>query len=262
MNNVAVVSWAVQTARVRFIGVEGIGLVSEGDDLARLIVDVLSRSSQPLCDGDILVVSHTIVSKAEGRVVHRSTVRPSKDAIRIAGDNGWDPVHVELALRESKAVLRSRRALITERPDGLVCNFGGVDKSNAPPDCFVLLPLDADASARHIRQGVQDLTGHRVAVIVADTQGRPWRRGGVNVAVGVAGIGPFKYNRGRVDLRGRVLRRSTVCQADELAAAAETLMGQADEGVPVVLIRGYRYEVDETAAAVSIPRPAREDLFR
>ncbi len=236
--------------------------MAPGDDIAELIIDALSRMGVDIEDGDIVVVAHAIVSKSEGRIVHRSSVHVTSRAAHIAKSNGWDPVHVELAFRESQQVLRTERALVTVTHGGLVCNFGGVDASNAPPDSFLLLPLDSDASAEHLRERIYELTGRTVAVIIADTQGRPWRRGSVNLAIGLAGIDPFRVNRGKSDLYGRTLQRSLVCQADEIAAAAEPVMGQADEGTPVAVVRGYVYRNSEDGRATAIIRPEHEDVFR
>ena len=246
---------------IRVIAIKGIPLVSEGDDIADLILSAACDQGLEIEDDDILVVAHSIVSKAEGRVVHRSEVEPSERAREIALMNGFDAVHVELALRESRAIVRERGALITETHNGLVCNFSGVDRSNAPPDSFVLLPLDPDASAERIQRAIQERTGRHVGVIISDTQGRPWRLGSVNVAIGAAGVGTLKYNRGRSDLYGRVLQRSTVCIADEIASAAEPMMGQADQGMPVVIVRGYKCDSCKGTAR-DIQRPKDKDLFR
>ncbi len=246
---------------IEIIAIPGIPLVNVGDDLATLIYSAAQRCGLTFMNGDIVVVAHTIVSKAEGRIVKATDIKPSQRAVSIALINGFDPLHVELAIRESRDILRDRYVLITENTQGMVCNFSGVDRSNAPPDSYILLPEDADRSADRIRRGLEKLSGVRLAVIVSDTQGRPWRRGNVNLALGCSGIGAFKYNRGRYDLYGRVLQRSTVCQVDELAAAAEPVMGQAAEGTPAVIVRGYFYE-DSEEHGNKILRPRDQDMFR
>ncbi len=246
---------------INIIGVPISRLVVEGDNLAELILSAIEREGIGLENGDIIVVAHTIVSKAEGRVVHRDNVEVSQRAKEIARGNGFDPVHVELALRESKTVLRQVGALIVESKIGLVGNFAGVDQSNAPPDSFILLPIDPDASAKDLRDRIEEKSRKNVAVIISDTQGRPWRRGGLNIAIGCAGINAFRYERGQIDRFGRTLQRSTVCHVDELAAAAEPVMGQTDEGIPVVIVRGYPFEDGQTACR-DISRPSEEDLFR
>ncbi len=242
-------------------GIKVIPLVDKDTDLVGVMLNSVQQGGVNLESNDIVVVAHTVVSKWEGRVVSRSEVEVSEGAITIAERSGFDPVHVELALRESVSVLREDGVLITETKSGLVCNFSGVDASNAPPDSFVLLPEDSDASAERILVEVSRRTGLNLAVIISDTQGRPWRRGSVNVALGCAGINAFKHNKGRRDLYGRELDQSMVCQIDEIASLAEPLMGQADGRVPVVIVRGYRYETG-TESGGSVPRSREEDLFR
>jgi coenzyme F420-0:L-glutamate ligase/coenzyme F420-1:gamma-L-glutamate ligase len=214
-----------------------------------------------LKDGDVIVIASKIVSKSEGRLVKASDVTVSVRANEIAERNRFDPVHVELALSEASEIIREDGVLITETKTGLVCNFSGVDKSNAPADEYVLLPVDPDASASGIHEDLTKTKGLRLAVIISDTQGRPWRKGSINVAIGSSGINAFKYNRGKKDLHGRVLQRSTVCQIDEIAALVEPLMGQANEQVPVVVVRGYEY-TDGNERASDISRPKETDLFR
>jgi coenzyme F420-0:L-glutamate ligase/coenzyme F420-1:gamma-L-glutamate ligase len=231
-------------------------------DIAELVITALGRHEMRLKDGDVLVIAHTLVSKAEGRVVAQKDVRLSARAKEIGERNGSDPFQVELALRESREVLRTERVLITETLYGLVCNFSGVDHSNAPAGGYVLLPLDPDGSAQLILESLLKRTGlHKLAVIISDTQGRPWRKGSVNLAIGCAGINAFKHNKGKTDLYGRVIERSTVCQIDEIAAAAEHVMGQAGEGTPVIVVRGYGYE-EGGERGRDVPRPKSDDIFR
>ncbi|MFQ5833839.1 MAG: coenzyme F420-0:L-glutamate ligase, partial [Candidatus Thorarchaeota archaeon] len=190
----------MSTEPIHLFGVPGIAKIVAGDDLSQLILDALGEAELELLNGDIVIIAHSVVSKAEGRVVHRDEVTVSKKAQEIAESNGFEPVHVELALRESRKVLRTKGVLVTETHTGLVCNFSGVDRSNAPPDSFLLLPRNPDSSARKILNDLQKKTGRQLAVIISDTQGRPWRLGAVNVALGCAGINAFKYNRGKKDL--------------------------------------------------------------
>ncbi|MEM2143376.1 MAG: coenzyme F420-0:L-glutamate ligase [Candidatus Thorarchaeota archaeon] len=246
---------------IEIIGLSGMGLLRPGDDIIEFIIEATSKNCFALQDDDILVIASKVVSKSEGRVVHRSMISVSERAREIATRNGFDEYQVQLALDESTRVLRDSGVLITERHDGLVCNFAGVDKSNVDKDEYVLLPVDPDQSAKRIADGLYDRTRCRVAVIVSDTQGRPWRRGIVNVAIGCSGIGVFKYNRGRRDLYDRTLEHSTVCQADEIAAAVGPVMGQADEGVPLAVVRGLRIEGDKGRAS-EIVRPRSQDMFR
>jgi coenzyme F420-0:L-glutamate ligase/coenzyme F420-1:gamma-L-glutamate ligase len=249
------------TQSIHALSIPNIPEIKSGDDISRIIIAALDLSSIKLENGDSIVIASKIVSKTEGRIVKGETVAISRQAEEIASTNHFDPIQVELALRESKEVIRTQGVLITETQSGLVCNFSGVDKSNARDGQYILLPKDPDASARGILSKLERKLNKRLAVIITDTQGRPWRRGSLNIAIGCAGIAPFKYNRGKKDLYGRILERSTVCQVDELASLAEPLMGQAGQGIPVVIIRGYSFTRD-TEAASDINRPRNEDMFR
>ena len=243
------------------IPITGIPEINPGDDLSSIITDAATRMGEELCENDILVISSKIVSKAENRIVAQDSITVTDKAHEIAQRNQFDPFQVELALRESRKIIRNERVLITETHSGLICNFSGVDKSNAPEGIYVLLPKDSDSSAGHIRNSIMESTGKKIAIIISDTEGRPWRRGSINLAIGCAGISPFKINRGRKDLYGRILEHSTVCQVDELASLAEPLMGQAGQGVPVVIIRGHSYSNSEDSAK-DINRLEEEDMFR
>ncbi len=242
-------------------GITGIPEITHESNLVVEILEALSRSNQEIRDSDILIIAHTIVSKWEGRIVYEKDVEVSDRAREIAESNDFDPVHVELALRESTEIIKEQGVLITQTRSGLVCNFSGIDKSNAPEGYYLLLPIDSDTSAERIRDSFLKKKGTDVAVIISDTQGRPWRKGSINIAIGCAGINAYKHNKGKRDLYGRELQRSMVCQIDELAAASENIMGQADEGIPVVVIRGYKYE-DGPERAKDVIRPKHEDLFR
>src|SRR5215470_19326944 len=207
---------------LRAFPVAGIGEIRPGDRLADVILTALKRQKLPLAAGDILVVTHKIVSKAEGHVVSLSNVRPSGRARRWARSYGYDPRVVELALAESRRMVRQRHGvLITETLHGLVCANSGVDLSNAPgDDVAVLLPVDPDASAERIRRAL----GPGRAVIVSDTFGRPWREGLVDVAIGVAGLAPLRSYIGETDRAGRELQVTVMARADQIAAAAGILM--------------------------------------
>jgi coenzyme F420-0:L-glutamate ligase/coenzyme F420-1:gamma-L-glutamate ligase len=235
--------------------------IKSGDDISKKILSALDVSCIKLDDEDIIVIASKIVSKAEGRTFDGDAIEISTEAREIANINNFDPIQVELALRESKEVIRTKGVLITETHAGAVCNFSGVDKSNAPDGKYILLPKDPDASAKEILGMLVKETAKHLAVIISDTQGRPWRKGSLNIAIGCAGIAPFKYNRGKKDLYGRTLERSTVCQVDELASLAEPLMGQAGQGIPVVIIKGYSFNEDGEAAK-NISRTKTEDIFR
>ena len=248
---------------IEIIPLRGIPRVKRGDDIPRLIVECANASNIELKDGDILVISQKIVSKAEGRTVSLLDVEPSPFALKIAEYTGKKAEVVELILRESRSIVRmSNKHIICETNHGFVCANAGVDLSNVNGGkSATLLPVDPDRSARLIREGIFKLTGKDVAVIISDTHGRPLRRGVVNVAIGCSGIKPLKNYRGKHDLYGYTMRVTIVAVADELASAAELLMGEGDEGVPVVIIRGYNYERGDDKATV-LARPAIEDLFR
>ncbi|MHA1908297.1 MAG: coenzyme F420-0:L-glutamate ligase, partial [Candidatus Thorarchaeota archaeon] len=176
------------SSNIEIIPLPGIPIVTKGDDISTQILRAVQDNQLKLLDGDIIVIAHTIISKAEGRTVDGADIVVSKDAQEIAEENGFDPVQVEVALNESKKILRSKRVLITQLENGHICNFSGVDRSNAPEGGFVLLPLDADKSASDILESLTKSTGKSLAIIISDTEGRPWRKGAINLAIGCAGI--------------------------------------------------------------------------
>jgi coenzyme F420-0:L-glutamate ligase/coenzyme F420-1:gamma-L-glutamate ligase len=249
---------------VEVIAVENLPLISEGEDLAELICNAAEKQNTPIQEKDVVVITHVAVSKAEGNVVNLDEVVPSERAKEVARKTDKDPALVEAILRETKEIVRMRRnSLITETKNGIVCANAGVDRSNIEGERnIVLLPEDPNASAQKIRQKIRKLTGCDVAVIVSDTHGRPFRMGEINVAIGVAGIKPIRDRRGEKDLFGYVLRIKQTAVADELASAAELVMGQADEGIPAAIIRGYKYQASENASATELTRPKEKDLFR
>ncbi|HBY46397.1 MAG TPA: coenzyme F420-0:L-glutamate ligase [Chloroflexi bacterium] len=249
-------------SEIRLYGLDGIPEVRPGDDLNAIIGDALEASNLTPLDGDVLVVTHKIVSKAEGRLVDLATIEPSPFALVWAERWDKDARQVEVVLREATRIVRmDRGVLICETRHGFVCANAGVDASNVPGDHIVcLLPLDPDASARAIRAGIQARFGAAPAVIISDSFGRPWRKGIVNVAVGVAGMSPFADYRGVTDPYGYDLRVSVMAVADELAAAAELLAGKVDAR-PVALIRGYGFPPADGAASELVMDPDR-DMFR
>ncbi|MBN2229305.1 MAG: coenzyme F420-0:L-glutamate ligase [Candidatus Thorarchaeota archaeon] len=246
---------------VEIIPLRGIPKIDLGDNIPKCILDALDSTNISLVDGDIIVIAHTIVSKAEGRVIESSQINVTPRAQDIANRSDFDAVQVEIALGEGRAVIRDERALIIELPNGHICNFGGVDHSNAPPSSYLLLPRDPDRSAKLLRTEIEEQSRKKIAVIISDTEGRPWRKGAINIAIGCAGINAFKHNQGKQDLYGRILQRSMICQVDQIASAAELVMGQADEGIPVVIIRGYDYERGNEKVS-DIHRTGEENLFR
>jgi coenzyme F420-0:L-glutamate ligase/coenzyme F420-1:gamma-L-glutamate ligase len=241
----------------------GIPNVQAGDDLAAIILAALRASDRSLAAGDILVVAQKIVSKAEGRVVDLRTVTPSARAITLAKATEKDPRIVELILAESTDVLRHRPgALIVAHRLGMVLANAGVDQSNVGgEECALLLPLDPDRSCAAIRRKLADVTGVDVGVMIIDSIGRAWRNGTIGTAIGVSGLPGLLDLRGTPDLFGRVLETTEVGLADELAAAASLVMGQAGEGRPVVLARGVGYGRRDGSAQELI-RPREKDLFR
>jgi coenzyme F420-0:L-glutamate ligase/coenzyme F420-1:gamma-L-glutamate ligase len=246
---------------LHIIPVRGMSEVRAGDDLPRLIIE--AAGSEPgIREGDVLVVTQKVVSKAEGRVVPLDTVTPSLEAEKLAAETEKDPRLVELILQESTEVVRQRGpVLITQTRHGFVCANAGIDASNVGPEGTVcLLPVDPDASAESIRAAVRDATGADVAVIISDTFGRAWREGHANITVGLAGMLPFADYVGKIDPFGYELRVSTLCVADELAGAAELVQNKLD-GVPVAIVRGFDYPKGEGSAR-QIVRPKENDLFR
>jgi coenzyme F420-0:L-glutamate ligase/coenzyme F420-1:gamma-L-glutamate ligase len=243
------------------MGVTGMPEVAEGDDVALRIGVALRNTGIELFDRDVLVIAQKIVSKAEGRIVRLDTVEPSPRARDWAEAFDKDPRVVEVVLRESKRIVRMERGvLISETEHGFVCANAGVDTSNVAEGTVTLLPTDPDASANRIRSALEKAFGVRVAVIVSDTFGRPWREGLVNVALGVSGIAPLVDYRGQKDSHGRPLKVTVMAIADELASATELVMKKS-KGIPVAIIRGFDYESNE-ASGRELIRPAEQDLFR
>jgi coenzyme F420-0:L-glutamate ligase/coenzyme F420-1:gamma-L-glutamate ligase len=239
---------------IRILPVEGLPEIREGDDLAALIAGRATFE-----EGDVLVTAQKAVSKAEGRVVALAEVEPSDEARRLAGDE--DPRRLEVILRESARIVRSRPPLvIAETRHGFVCASAGVDSSNAPGhETVVLLPVDPDASAGRLRERLRELTGVEVGVIVSDSFGRAWRQGTTDVAIGAAGIRPLLDLKGVRDSGGYELHATVIAVADELAAAAELVMGKT-KGIPAAVVRGY--DARGTGNARDMIRPRRRDMFR
>jgi coenzyme F420-0:L-glutamate ligase/coenzyme F420-1:gamma-L-glutamate ligase len=249
--------------KVEVIAVEGIPEVRRGDDVARLIQEAIRTSGLDLREGDVLVVSQKVVSKAEGRVIRSDEVEPSPFAVELSKISGKKAEHVEVILRNTARVVRmdrERGIFIMETPHGLVCANAGVDTSNVGGDAYTSLPVDPDGSASKIRSRLEEAFGVRLAVIVTDTFGRPWRRGQTDVAIGVSGMNPLRDYRGARDAHGQVLRATMIAMADEAAAAGELVKGKAD-GIPVAIVRGLNYEVSEGTGKELI-RDRDEDLFR
>jgi coenzyme F420-0:L-glutamate ligase/coenzyme F420-1:gamma-L-glutamate ligase len=254
------------SSALELLALPGLPMVREGDDVAALIAAALARAALALRDGDVVVVAQKIVSKAEGRTVDLATVEPSAEAVELAHDVGKDPRLVEVILSESARVVRSRpNLIIVEHRLGFVMANAGVDQSNVAPADGVhralLLPKDPDASAERLRARLATHYAARVAVIISDSFGRAWRRGTSGIAIGAAGLPSLIDLRGSPDLFGRTLEVSIIGFADEIAAAASLLQGQAAEARPVIFVRGLTWTAPETPAAELI-RPPAEDLFQ
>jgi coenzyme F420-0:L-glutamate ligase / coenzyme F420-1:gamma-L-glutamate ligase len=249
----------VSPRRVEVLALEGIPELDPGDDLAALVAEAADGIGG-LEPGDVVVVAQKAVSKVEGRVVRLADVEPSPRARELAGDTG-DPRHLEVILREAQEIVRSRPPLvIAETRHGFVCASAGVDASNAPaPGTLLLLPLDPDASARRLRERLRRRTGVDVGVVVSDSFGRAWRQGTSDVALGVAGIAPLQDLRGVRDSTGYELHSTQIAVADEIAGAAELVMGKTD-AIPAAVVRGLDVRGDGSGAGLVMPRE--RDLFR
>ncbi len=254
---------ALPLNKIEIFPLTGLPIIKEGDDLSLLICRAAEKQETSIQNGDVIVVTHVVVSRAEGNVVNLETVTPSEFAKTIAKTAHKDPRLVELILRASKSIVRmSNGKIITETKQGLICANSGIDQSNVPGNTVVaLLPEDANQSARTIRKNVLKISGKDVAVIVSDTHGRPLRHGEINIALGTSGFEPLRDRRGEKDLFGYTIRIKRTAIADELASAAELVIGQTNEAIPVAIIRGYTYPKSETANATKMMRPPEEDLF-
>ncbi len=246
------------TEEVRVIPLRGIPELEDGDDLAALLADAAARTGGFERD-DVVVVAQKVVSKAEGRIVDLSEIEPSPRAYELAADQ--DPRRIEVILRESREVVRARPPLvIAETRHGFVCASAGVDTSNAKgPDTLVLLPVDPDASAQRLRSRIRELTGVDVGLIVSDSFGRAWRRGTTDVALGVSGIVALLDLKGARDSTGYELHATEIAIADEIAGAAQLVMGKTD-GIPAAIVRGLRAAGDGRGSDLVMPRE--RDLFR
>ncbi|MCW4015825.1 MAG: coenzyme F420-0:L-glutamate ligase [Candidatus Bathyarchaeota archaeon] len=249
--------------KVEIYPVTGLPIIKKGDNLALMICQAAEKQGTPIQNGDVIVITHVVVARAEGNVVDLKTVNPSKFATSVAERTNKDPRLVEVILRESKSIVRmSKGKFITETKQGLVCANSGIDQSNVPGHTVVaLLPEDSDQSAQTIRQTLNKISKKDVAVIVSDTHGRPLRQGEINIALGTSGFEPLLDRRGKKDLFGYTIRVKRTAIADELASAAELVIGQTNEGIPVAIVRGYLYPKSETSTAKKLIRLPEDDLF-
>jgi coenzyme F420-0:L-glutamate ligase/coenzyme F420-1:gamma-L-glutamate ligase len=248
------------------IALENFPLIRPGDDIAKIIVETAGRNCLQIEDGDIIVIAQKIFSKAENRIVRLKNMVPSRKAEQIARKTGKSPKFAELVLRETKRIVKaSPETLLVEDKRNLICINAGIDKSNVKGrGNFTLLPEKPDVSAQKCRSEIKKLTGKNVAVVICDTYSRPFRRGQVNFAIGMAGIRLFKDYRGKEDLFGQILKVKNVAIVDEIAAAAELLMGQAKEATPVVIFKGLgnAVEFSEKCSIDELRISREEDLFK
>jgi len=252
----------VSVGRLVITAVHGLPEVRPGDDLARLISDAARAQGEALRDGDVLAVAQKIVSKSEGRIVRLAEVTPGPRAKEMAAQAGKDPRQLEVVLSETAKIVRwSHGVLISETRHGFICANAGVDRSNAgAPDTVILLPVDPDASAARLRDALKERTGATVAVVITDTFGRAWREGHANLAIGIAGLPALRRYMGQFDPNGYELRVTEIAVADEVAAAAELVMGKLDR-CPVAVVRGL-VVTDPAETARDYVRPPEKDLFR
>ncbi|MHA2391586.1 MAG: coenzyme F420-0:L-glutamate ligase [Promethearchaeota archaeon] len=258
---------------IEIFGLQDIPLVKEGDNISDIILDSLKRSELSLQDGDIIVIAQSIISKSIGRIRNLKGITPSDEALELfeilepkAEKQGLpkkDLKQIQLILEESREIVKIKHVLITETKHGFVCADAGIDKSNVEGgEVVTLLPLNPDLQAERIRTSLYNETHKNVAIIISDSFGRPFRIGAIGVAIGVSGINPILDMRGKKDLFGYELKTTIIGQADSIASAAQLVMGEADEGIPIVLVRGYNYKFDEEATINPILREKKNDIFR
>lgn len=251
-------------SRIEIIPIPVVPDIKAGDKLDLIILESMSNANEFLSKGDIVVVAQKVISKAEGRLIDLKLVNPSEKSLQIAKQNDKDPRLIELILNESVDILRlARGIIIVETKRGLICANAGVDQSNVENSNHyaTLLPEDADLSARELRRSFKRKTGIDVAVVITDTFGRPFREGQINVAIGIAGIHPIKSYIGTMDMYGKKLKVTEIAVVDEIASAAELQMGKS-ERIPVVIIRGYLYQMVENSSLSQLLRSKEKDLFR
>ncbi|MFX0038209.1 MAG: coenzyme F420-0:L-glutamate ligase [Promethearchaeota archaeon] len=258
--------------KIKIIGLKGIPLIKKGDDLPKIIIDALDRNKLTLQNGDIIIIAQTIISKCNGRTKNLNEIIPTEKAMELynsikqkARSHGLPekkPELIQAILDESKQLIRYEHVILTETKHGFICADAGIDKSNTEGEGIVtLLPENPDKDAERIRKKLKTLTNQDIAVIISDSFGRPFRLGAIGTAIGVSGISPILDMRGRKDLYGYELQTTIIGQVDSLAAAAQLVMGESDEGIPIVLIKGYNFELDENALIKSILRSKEDDLF-
>jgi coenzyme F420-0:L-glutamate ligase/coenzyme F420-1:gamma-L-glutamate ligase len=250
---------------LEIIGVKGISLIKKGDFLDEIILDCLTQMNQEIYEGDVLVIAETTISKAEGKIIELNKIIPSSNALKLAAKTGKNPELVEAILQESKEIIRvGPDFIISETKQGFICANAGIDESNIDEGLATPIPENPDRSAYHIMRKIKDATSKDIAVIISDTQGRAFREGAIGTAIGVSGMFPLWDRSGEKDLYGKELKTTSIAVADELASAASIVMGQADEGIPVVLIRGlsyFKHLKNDFADIKPLIRPKKYDVF-
>ncbi|TFG14920.1 MAG: coenzyme F420-0:L-glutamate ligase [Promethearchaeota archaeon] len=260
-------------SQIKLIGIKNIPFIKKEDNIAEIITQSLKINNMSLKEGDILVIAQSIISKSKGYVKNLKEINPSEHAYQIYNKlvekaqgievSTKSPELVQAIIDESKEIIKTEHVIIVETKQGFICANAGIDKSNVDgKDKVTLLPRDSDKEAEEIRMQLKDLSQQNVAVIISDSFGRPFRRGSVGVAVGVSGIDALLDMRGKKDLCGRILETTIVGQIDNLASAAQLIMGEADEGLPVIIIRGYKFEFSKDASVKQILRDKSTDVFR
>lgn len=251
---------------IKIIGIENIPIVEEGDDIADLILNAMNNENIAIKNQDVFIVAETIISKAEGNKIDLKSIKPSLKAMEIAEKTGKDPHIVGAIIEESNEILKvGPDFIISETKHGFVCANAGIDESNVEEGMATPIPDDPDKSATVIREKIEKTTNKEVVIIISDTQGRAFREGAIGTAIGISGMDPLWDRKGEKDLYGRELQTTSIAVADELASAASILMGQADEGIPVVIIRGVSYINDlknNNATSKDLIRPKKYDVFR
>ncbi|MCC7550736.1 MAG: coenzyme F420-0:L-glutamate ligase [Methanobacterium sp.] len=251
---------------VKIIGIEGIPLIKKGDNLAELILQASKNQNIQIKNEDILVIAETAVAKSEGHVIKLKDIKPSNKAIELGEKTGKEDELVEAIIEESSEIIKvGPDFIISETKHGFVCANAGIDESNVDKGLATPIPVDPDTSANGIREKIEKSTGNDITVIISDTQGRAFREGAIGTAIGISGMKPLWDRYGELDLYGRELKTTSIAVADELASSASLLMGQADEGIPVVIIRGVPYFEKLRNVPSSIKpliRPKKYDVFR
>jgi len=251
---------------VKLIGIKKIPLIKEGDDLSSIIVNSAEEEGIEICNEDVLVIAETAVAKSEGIIIDLESLQPTEQAVELSVKTGKDSKLVEFIIQESAEIIKvGPNFIISETKHGFVCANAGIDESNVENGLATPIPVNPDRSADHLRKKIEDTTGRKVAIIISDTQGRAFREGAVGVAIGISGIESLWNRQGETDLYGRELQTTNIAVADEIASAASIVMGQADEGIPVVIIRGIDYfkKLRNTSATIKpLIRPKKYDVFR